>query len=245
MLTIVIGRGHSGTRLMSHTLSASGFHMGQYLNGAGDLIPADYMYTAARLFGGLVTYKGNCEWDLSKVNQSRPTEEFEGLVESYIHQVMDPVLSNAQWLKGWKLPENSLVVPWLVKMFPRAYFIYWIRDPRDVILDAHITDDLRKWNVPCPTLDDELAVRAYSWLYQYNLAHSFIKPKRWLVVRFEDFVLRQQETLERIGDFYHMKMVPIPVNRDKVGVWRTREPDILRDIDFLQPALNTYYGDML
>ena len=40
-LTTVIGRGHSGTRSISHTLSASGVYMGEPLNGSGDLIPAE------------------------------------------------------------------------------------------------------------------------------------------------------------------------------------------------------------
>ena len=39
MLITVIGRGHSGTRAMSHTLSASGVFMGAPLNVSGDLVP--------------------------------------------------------------------------------------------------------------------------------------------------------------------------------------------------------------
>ncbi len=37
----VIGRGHSGTRAMSHTLSASGVFMGSPLNESGDLLPPE------------------------------------------------------------------------------------------------------------------------------------------------------------------------------------------------------------
>ena len=38
MLTTIIERGDSGTRAMSHTLSASGVWMGEALSGSGDLL---------------------------------------------------------------------------------------------------------------------------------------------------------------------------------------------------------------
>jgi len=44
MVITVIGRGHSGTRAMSHTLSESGVFMGAKLNKSGDLIPAEDLY---------------------------------------------------------------------------------------------------------------------------------------------------------------------------------------------------------
>ena len=37
-LVRVIGRGHSGTRAMSHTLYGSGVYMGETLNAPGDLV---------------------------------------------------------------------------------------------------------------------------------------------------------------------------------------------------------------
>ena len=48
-LIIVIGRGHSGTRAISHTLTASGVYMGAKLNISGDLIPPHDMYDACRV----------------------------------------------------------------------------------------------------------------------------------------------------------------------------------------------------
>ena len=49
MLITVIGRGHGGTRAMSHTLTASGVHMGALLNNSGDLLPPGDMYEACRV----------------------------------------------------------------------------------------------------------------------------------------------------------------------------------------------------
>ena len=66
MLTTIIGRGHSGTRAMSHTLSASGVWMGDPLNPSGDLLPPQAMYEASRLIAGHVRWLGALEWDFSR-----------------------------------------------------------------------------------------------------------------------------------------------------------------------------------
>ncbi|MCL2098803.1 MAG: hypothetical protein FWH24_00005 [Oscillospiraceae bacterium] len=46
MLITIIGRGHSGTRAMSHTLSESGVFMGEPLNASANLLPPQKMYEA-------------------------------------------------------------------------------------------------------------------------------------------------------------------------------------------------------
>ena len=62
-MVTIIGRGHSGTRAISHTLSASGVFMGMPQNESGDLLPPEPMYEAARLFARYVDYKGGLSWD--------------------------------------------------------------------------------------------------------------------------------------------------------------------------------------
>ena len=69
MLTTIIGRGHGGTRAMSHTLKASGVYMGDQLNGAGDLLPPGDMYEACRITGKYVKYLGDLKWDFSEIDR--------------------------------------------------------------------------------------------------------------------------------------------------------------------------------
>ena len=57
-LVTVIGRGHSGTRAMSHTLIASGVFMGNLLNRSGDLLPPQDMYDACRVLAKYVEWQG-------------------------------------------------------------------------------------------------------------------------------------------------------------------------------------------
>ncbi len=234
MLITIIGRGHSGTRAMSHTLSASGVYMGAQLNGSGDLIPPGDMYEACRVMGKYLVHKGGLEWDFSKVLNDPIDPEFEGLIRNYLSSVLD---SDAE-RKGWKIPETTLVYPWIVRMFPDAYYIHWVRDPRDSIIGAHLTDNLADFGVPYDFTDDLRLRRAISWKYQREIVKATPVPKRVIHVRFEDFVLKQQETLRRLEQFLGFPLETIPVSRDPIGRWKTDEGRhifdfLLQDMDEL------------
>jgi len=199
-LITIIGRGHSGTRAMSHTLSQSGVYMGNTLNISGDLLPPEDLYEACRVMAKHVLYKGNLEWDFSKLHTMPIPAEFEKLVKSYLASVLDSPAGR----KGWKLPETTLVYPWIVRMFPEAWYIHWIRDPRDCVLGDHKTDDLAEFGVTYNATGDIRRRRAISWKYQMDIVNATPKPKHFAVARLEDFVLEQEKTLKRLGDFLRL-----------------------------------------
>jgi hypothetical protein len=217
MMITVIGRGHSGTRVMSHTLSASGVYMGARLNESGDLIPPQDMYEACRVMARHIEYKGNLTWDFSRLHTMPIDPAFTRLIESFLASVLN---SDAE-RKGWKIPETTLVFPWIVRMFPDIHYIYWYRDPRDCVIGAHVTDDLSVFGVPYDKTDDVRLRRAISWRYQYDLMRATPPPARRIAVRFEDFVLKQDETLQRLEQFLGSHLAKIPVCLDPIGRWRT------------------------
>jgi hypothetical protein len=219
MLISIIGRGHGGTRAMSHTLSASGVYMGAQLNVSGDLIPPQDMYEACRVFARYVEHRGGLEWDFCGVLEGPVDPAFTRLVESFLASV----LSSDAPRRGWKLPETTLVLPWIVRVFPEAHFIYWTRDPRDSILGAHLTDDLADFGVRYDHTDDVRLRRAISWRYQYEIMRATPAPAHRVSVRFEDFVLDQEQTLARLEEFLGFSLARIPVRPDSVGRWRTAE----------------------
>lgn len=233
-LITIIGRGHSGTRAISHTLSASGVFMGEPLNVSGDLLPPGDMYDACRVFAKNVQWKGNLEWDWSAVNRMAIPDEFSSLIKRYLKTV----LNSDSVHKGWKIPETTLVFPWIVRMFPDTKYIFWIRNPRDCILGQHLTDDMRDFGIPYPETDDLRLRRAISWKYQYDLVKSVTKPNQWIEVRFEDFVLKQDETLNRLTDFLGIPMTKISVRPDSVG--RYKRDDRVTYYDFFEPAMHEY-----
>ncbi len=233
-LITIIGRGHSGTRAISQTLCASGVYMGSMINPSGDLLPARDLYDACRLLARHVGWKGGMEWDFSRLHTMPIPEEFTARVCSYLASV----LNDKSAARGWKLPETTLVYPWIVRMFPQTKYIFWIRDPRDCIIGEHLTDDLADFGVPCPKTEDVMLRRAISWKYQYDIVKATPRPANWIEVRFEDFVLRQSETLARLEEFLGLELARIIVRPEAVGRWK-REKGV-NYFDFFAPAMAEY-----
>ena len=242
----VIGRGHSGTRTISQTLYASGVYMGQSLNPSADMMPPHAMYDACRVFARYVRWNGDLTWDFSRVQEAEIPARFKRLLSEYLASVLNHRGKN----KGWKIPETTLIYPWLVRMYPDIHYIFWIRNPRDCIIGAHKTDDLRDFGIQYPALRDEGSGagaderlrRAISWKYQYDLVKSTPKPKRWIEVRFEDFVLKQAETLERLEAFLGMPLARVVMRRDTINRWQ-RDAGI-NYFDFFAPAMREYGYEM-
>lgn len=240
-LVTVIGRGHSGTRAISKTLYASGVYMGACLNPSGDLIPPGDMYDACRVFARYVKQKDALSWDFSLLHSMEIPAAFTEKLESYLKSVLDEQARHPEALVGWKLPETTLVYPWITRLYPETKFIFWIRDPRDSILNNHKTDDLRDFGIDYPVTDDLQMRRAISWKYQYDIVKATPKPKHWIEVRFEDFVHDRDATIDRLEEYLGVELARIPVRPEAVGRWRRSDMDF--DFDFFSTALTEYgYG---
>ena len=224
-MVTVIGRGHSGTRSMSHTLTASGVFMGEPLNVSGDLLPPQDMYEACRVMAKYVEHKGGLEWDFSRLFTMEPDPAFVRLIETYLQSVLNSKEEN----KGWKIPETTLCYPWIIKMFPDIKYIHWVRDPRDCVLGSHVTDDLNRFGISYPKSDDERMNRAISWKYQREIVRATPVPKNVISVRFEDMVFAQDKTLARLTEFLGVPMAKIEMRPDSVGRWKTAEGTYMFD----------------
>ena len=106
-------------------------------------------------------------------------------------------------------------------MFPDIKYIFWVRDPRDCILGAHLTDDLGDFGVPYDKTGDVRHDRAVSWLYQREIVRSVLEPKNALYVRFEDMVFDQDNTIRRISDYLGIPIAKIEMRPDSVGRYKT------------------------
>jgi hypothetical protein len=64
------------------------------------------------------------------------------------------------------------------------------------------------------------------------------KPPHWIEIRFEDFVLRQEETLQKLEDFLGINLARIPVNREAVDRWKLDTQE--NYFPFFEPAMREY-----
>jgi hypothetical protein len=239
-LISVIGRGRSGTRMLSHALVASGVYMGNLLNPSGDKVPARKMYDACRLIGRHVDWEGGLSWNFDRLHSMPIDPDFEGLVNDYLADV----LSAERRYKGWKLPETTGVFPWIVRMFPEAKYVYIVRDPRDSLLHPHLTDDLRRGNVPCPELDTVLERRVASWKYQYEIVKATPRPQHFVSILYEDLVLDHEATMKRLEAFLGIPLARLVVRADRIGRWKV-ERDVLPYVEPLGEAMREcgYIGE--
>ncbi|HWP59738.1 MAG TPA: sulfotransferase [Candidatus Acidoferrales bacterium] len=217
---------------MASTLRLSGVFTGAPTNSSEDLIPPYDLYDACRLMGRHVRYRGSYQWDFEALHQVEIDDIFIALAESFLSSLVN----NTRPYCGWKLPETNLIFPWIVRLLPGIRYIYWVRDPRDSILGAHRTDDIRRFNVPFKAPADMLEMRAASWKYQYDIVKATPAPRQFVIVRFEDFVLNQGRELERLGEFLNLKLVRVPVDHSRVGVWRNHPQ--YREVPFLTSAMS-------
>ncbi len=233
-LITIIGRGHSGTRAISHTLYASNVYMGSLLNPSGDFVPPEAMYEACRVIARHVVWQGGLNWDFSALHTMDIPPEFTNLLYDYLAAVLD----DKSEFKGWKIPETTLIYPWLVRLYPEIQYIYWIRNPRDCILGEHVTDDLANFGVAYPKTDDIRMRRAISWKYQFEIVKSIPRPKQWIEVRFEDLVMQQEETLKRLEAFLGIPLARIIMRPDSIGRYKTDTG--VNYFEFFEPCMREY-----
>ena len=233
-LITVIGRGHGGTRAMSHTLSQSGVYMGNTLNGSGDLIPPEEMYEACRVMAKHVKYKGDLQWDFSKLHTMPIDPEFEKLIKSYLKSV----LRARPCARDGRSPKPTCACRGSCGCFRRRITSNGRAIRATSILSGHVTDNLDDFGVPHDKTDDIRLLRATSWLYQAQIIRDTPKPKHWLSVRFEDFVLDQEPTLKKLSDFLGFPLVKIPVDPSAVGRWKQDKER--HDFDFLETEMKEY-----
>ena len=232
-MVTVIGRGHSGTRVIAETLRNSGVYMGNKFNKSSDFIPAKYMYWAAKI-NKHVKYKGHYKWDFSYLKKNEPSDDFKDNINRYLK----PVLDSKSEHKGWKLPETVFAYPWLIKMFPDMNYIIWNRHPYDSVLSPHKSDRFDVWRIDFPLEGiDEHMHRAVSWKYQYEIIRSTPPPKNIIHVKYEDFVKHPVREKRRLEKFLGISLKLPKLYTSRVERWR-REPSInYNEFSFLRKPM--------
>ena len=202
---ILFNKSHSGSRLLTRLMLASGVHMGSDRNESEDAT-------------GIM--------NLVRPLVERHYPDFAGLMRNgdpALEPLVDSVLTahlrtcppGGRW--GWKLCETLYIVPVLQRIFPGAHFVHLLRDGRDVAFCDHTapneafwrkvyfdTDNISRWEGRPLTHKSYRRTphvfNARHWVNSVTVARHFgaMLGENYIEIRFEDLVLAPRDTARRL-----------------------------------------------
>ena len=215
---VAVGRGGSGTRLLSIALQEHGLFLGNRLNESEDSTEwVDLIYELA----------------IKKLTDTLPSR-------AQWHQQLiaraEHILGQGQWMEtqawGWKLPETMLIVPEVAYAFADAKIIHLVRHPLDTCLRrTHMTSRMNNsigeatllgaylwlnWDRD-PRDDDDYLRNAASWVFQVDQVIQFgkrLETTRYLEINYEDLCANPQAVSDRIAAF--LGKPPITTNLNQI-----------------------------
>lgn len=206
---VIICRGHSGSRSIATFFTKNGFFFGNNMNVSMDKKPYNVMEGMSRYcINNCYKFKGldfNIKIDKTQLNHIKTI-----LNNKYLYDIL-PVSQN----KGWKLTSTIFIYPLLVQIHPDFYYLWLTRSiskknehSRGNANDRFLSNmgKIKKRNVI-----------EKSWYMHYQIVKKTPKPKNFLHLKFEDFILDQETQVKRIEDWLEMKLPGrIKVYKDRI-----------------------------
>ena len=232
---IIMGRGHSGTRIMTRICEKLGINLG----ATDELKSGD---CASLYFTRTIKKVAIHDIDCNLTN-SRKTwlqNRFNRSAYKYFHNLKP----EGMW--GWKFPETYLIGPYVRKTFPKARYIHLLRDGRDLAFKNHLTDDPnRKLGKVLldhiNALDDPHHLQAAaSWACQVSAWDTFandLPENSVLDLRFEDLVNDPWPEIEKIASFLKIPItqecrdfVSEEIDTSKAAQHRENPPEKIKEV---------------
>lgn len=233
---ILLGRGGSGTRLLSQLVQTLGVFIGTDINESDDSLEmVDLVYWLT----------------LETARTPAPPLKFVSIIRQTLGGILrkGKVAPEAVW--GWKLPETLYVLPLILEAFPKARMIHLVRHPASVILDRprHVTANMETQIGRCmlPIAYEEFGrdplhigtdphwlQGAISWVHQVaktvTWCRNFLPPRQHLQVKFEDLVARASPATGEIAKFIGVRPLGwrAAVDASRLNLPKADHPDLHR-----------------
>lgn len=188
---IIIGRGHSGSRAISQFLIDNGFFMGDELNITFDKGPFPQIDKLAK---DVMTYY---KWSFNKlILKKHPvgTERHKHRIIKYFSDICD----SKHELKGAKNASITFIYQFLVNYFPNYYYLYWTRS-------ISLKNEHRRGDWGDKQIFGANNVEQ-AWKSYYDLVKEVPQPKNFLHMRFEDFILDNEKSIEQLENWLDIKL---------------------------------------
>ena len=184
------------------------------------------------------------KWEIWATNPERLRDTISSLQQPLLCQLIDSIYRNCSNPKnkprwGDKTLSCTEKVEHMHQVFPNAKFIHVIRDARDVCLSIHnayLQDTNSSWRKNGQNISDA----ANFWCRRVDFG---IKARRkldsdlYLEIKYEDLVLKTEETLEKICTFIGEKYDSRMLNFYKNGA--------IEEMDTSKPQNNQYHKKTL
>lgn len=241
---ILMGRGHSGTRVLSWVCAKLGLNLGTSESLAtGDADDQKFTQQIKKIAINTVG---------SSALQAEEMTRFQKAVLEYYQRLGSP---KAAW--GWKFPETYLIAPYIAQTFPQAKYIHLIRDGRDIAFKEHLTDDPhRKLGKLILSHQNALDLphhlqAAISWAFQVDQFDQFrqsVTPSHVLDVSFEQLCLTPQKVVAELCKFLDLPMtkacesyIQNDINLKKVAQYRENDSQLVQEVEtHIGPTLKRY-----
>lgn len=227
---ILLGRGGSGTRMLSETVQTLGVFLGNRVNATGDSIEwVEPLYELA----------------IERLGSDVPASgERDRYWRNRLRQVAADVLTTGHgqasdsW--GWKLPETMMTLAPILEAFPGACVIHLVRHPvpsalRRTHMTSRMDNPIGRAVLPAAYrfcgLDpsglshDEIYVHnAATWAFQLSAVLDLLRTSKPPVLQifYEDMCLNPRDTRTRIANFLNLD-VPVGSIVPDVDVTRTND----------------------
>jgi sulfotransferase family protein len=244
---VLLGRGHSGTRVLAWMCVHLGVKLGTsspHVEGDPDDVTFTNKIKALAAHNLDVTSPADV--------REHALRRFKAAVSKYYAGLGNP---SGMW--GWKFPETYLIAPYVARTFPRARYLHLVRDGRDIAFKSHLTDNPRHRVgkavlSACHALElpDHLRAAA-SWAYQVDRFDAFrdhLPASSVLDMRFEDLCTSPAESAERLSAFLGAPMtdacreyVASGIDTLKVAQYREQDPRLVDEVkDRIGATLRRY-----
>jgi len=234
---VLLGRGHSGTRVLAWMC----VHLGVKLGTSSPHMEGDPDDVA---FTNKIKALAAHNLDVNSPDQVRDSalRRFMSAVSAYYKGLGRPT---GMW--GWKFPETYLIAPYVARTFPEAMYLHLVRDGRDVAFKTHLTDNPRHRVgravlSACNALGlpDHLRAAA-SWAYQVDRFDAFraqLPASNVMDIRFEDLCTLPRQTAERLSAFLGAPMTDTcrtyaetGIDTLKIAQYRDQDPRLVDDVE--------------